>query len=258
MQATITINTRRKTINFLLEIDQYKLFSYISNLEYLVTHRQLNRKMIQSKVIEYVNVEGVNIEKPFTNGSETSSWWRKFVHYVENNENKMKSHPYWDTIASNGPISCELAFDEDGNYVLFDPLPSTKTDDSEDVVVIDEPPVVVIDKSHVVVIDEPVVKKVTYDEFKPVMHDQFKRTIPIIQVKSQGTKRSREEEDENVQHKRYQPITRECRYTSFCLNKYCIFVHPKNITPGPHNRKCIYGSHCNKRNKGCEFNHETK
>jgi len=183
--------------------------------------------MIQSKVIEYVNVKGVNIEKPFSNGSETTSWWKKFIQYVENNENKMKSHPYWNTIATNGPISYELAFDEDENYVLFDPLPYTEINDSDEVVVLDY---------------EPLVQTVTYEQFK-----------------SQGTKRLREDENfEEHRPKKLQAITTKCRYTSFCTNEYCVFLHPENITPGPHNRKCMYGSHCNKLNSGCKFNHETR
>jgi len=239
MQSPITINTRRKTINFLLDGDQDKLFKYISNLKYLVTHRQLKRTMIQRKVIEYVNVEGVNIEKPFSNGSETTSWWKKFIYYVENNECKMKSHPYWKKIAANEPISFELAYDENGKHVLFEPLPS-EDDDDEDVVIV-EPEVALVDKTNQDTI---------------VMYDQFKRTIPIIQVENRASKRSRYEDDEEINHnKKQRQITINCRYGSFCINENCIFVHPENIKPGPHNRKCMYGTLCTK--KGCKYNHKT-
>ena len=246
MLSTITISTRRKTINFLLELDQNKLFKYISNLPYLITHRQLNRKMIQCKVIEYVNVEGVNIEKPFSNGSETTSWWKKFIYYVENNECKIKSHPYWENIATNSPISFELAFDSNEKYVLFEPLPSTEfVDDCDADTVIDEDDVNT---------STNVYKPNQDTVFKTANHDQFNRTIPIIQVMKQAPKRSREEEEQEHQNKKYKPITRECRYNSFCTNKDCIFVHPVNIIPGPHNRKCMYGIKCNNRN--CKFNHK--
>lgn len=295
MQSPITIHTRRKTINFLLEFEQDKLFKYISNLKYLVTHRQLNRKMIQNKVIDYVNVEGVNIEKPFSNGSETTTWWKKFIYYVENNECKMKSHPYWEDIATNSPISFGLAYDSDGRYVLFEPLPSTEFVDDCDVdTVIDEDNIVDLTDDKCL-IDKPNQDTV----FKTVNHDQFNRTIPIIQVMKQASKRSREDENEvKNQDKKYKPVTtgtvpifpdrklwlgrtssnpsmvpvgnysplglhafgytvkdcRECRYSSFCINTNCIFVHPENIIPGPHNRKCKYGVNC--RTLGCNFNHK--
>jgi len=228
MQPPITISTRRKTINFLLDFEQAKLFKHIANLKYLVTHRQLNRKMIQNKVIEYVNVEGVNIEKPFSNGRETTSWWNKFIYYVENNECKMKSHPYWENIAANMPISCELAYDEDGKYVLFEPLPSE--DDVEEVA-------------------EPEVLK----ENTVVLYDQFKRTIPTIQVENRAFKRSRENDEEEPIYKKYKQINTECRYGLYCINEYCNFFHPYDFTPGPHNRKCKYSSNC--KTLGCKFNH---